>query len=316
MKLGTIERDGEAHLVVQVGERYMADVTRAARAGSWSQSSLPLSLREVVDAFGAGDRRPLEALAAFARAAEEGRLPELLDAGHPSVRWLPPLLPSKIIGIGLNYWDHCREQNVEPPRQPVLFPKWGNALNGHLRPIALPEESDQVDFEAELAVVVGRRASRLDEAEALGAVFGYTTFNDVTARDFQREGGQWGRGKSQDTFAPMGPWVVTADEVPDPQSLPIRCRVNGTLYQDSNTREMIFPVRRLLAFISRGITLYPGDVIATGTPHGVGVFRKPPIFLRPGDRVEVEIEGIGRLVNPVVAAGEAPALEWPARGPR
>lgn len=311
MKLGTIERDGEAHLVVLVDGGLMADVTRAARSGRFERLPLPLSLEGLVRAFAAGDRRPMEAVQSVVEAALGGRLDELVEADSPRVRWLPPLRPSKIVAIGNNYWDHCREQKVDPPARPILFPKWPNAFNAHRRPIAMAEGSDQVDFEAELAVVVGRPARRLPEGEALQAVFGYTAFNDVTARDYQRGDRQWARGKSQDTFAPMGPWVVTADEVGDPQDLAIRCRVNGVVYQDSSTREMIFPVRVLLSFISQGITLHPGDVVATGTPHGVGVFRNPPVFLRPGDEVEVEIEKVGRLSNPVVAAHEASALELP-----
>lgn len=293
----------------------MVDVTRAARTPRWSSEKLPLSLKRLVDAFDAGDGGPMDAVRRLAEAAQAGSHDELLEADSPAIEWLPPLVPSKIVAIGLNYWDHCREQKVEPPKQPVLFPKWLNALNAHRRPIAMAEGSDKVDFEAELAVVVGRRSRRLAAERALEAVFGYTTFNDVTARDYQKGDGQWGRGKSQDTFAPMGPWVVTADEISDPQRLRIACRVNGVTYQDSTTAEMIFPVRDLLAFISRGMTLMPGDVIATGTPDGVGVYRTPPVFLKPGDVVEVEIEGIGRLVNPVVAADQAGMLELPSRWP-
>ncbi|HEY8425196.1 MAG TPA: fumarylacetoacetate hydrolase family protein [Limnochordales bacterium] len=314
MHLATILRGDEAHLVVRV-DGYMVDVTRAARLPRWSGEGLPLSLRRLVDAFAAGDPGPMEAVRRLVEAARAGQHDELLEVDAPSIVWLPPLVPSKMIAIGLNYWDHCREQHVEPPRQPVLFPKWPNALNAHRRPIALPEGSNQVDFEAELAVIVGRRCKGLAAETALEAVFGYTTFNDVTARDFQKGDGQWGRGKSQDTFAPVGPWVATADEIPDPQALRIACRVNGVTYQDSTTAEMIFPVRELLAFITRGITLLPGDLIATGTPHGVGVFRTPQVFLQPGDQVEVEIERIGRLVNPVVAPGEAGMLELPSRWP-
>ncbi|MEW6046493.1 MAG: fumarylacetoacetate hydrolase family protein [Bacillota bacterium] len=314
MKLGTILRDGEAHLVARAGD-YMVDVTRAARTARWASEGLPLSLRRLVDAFDAGDPGPMKAVRRLVEAAMAGSYDELLEPESPSIAWLPPLVPPKIIAIGLNYWDHCREQKVEPPKQPVLFAKWTNALNAHRRPIAMAEGSDKVDFEAELGVIVGKKARRLSEERALSAVFGYTTFDDVTAREYQKGDGQWIRGKSQDTFAPFGPWVVTADEIPDPQRLRIACRVNGVTYQDSTTAEMIFPVRHLLAFISRGITLTPGDVIATGTPNGVGVFRNPPVFLKPGDTVEVEIEGIGRLVNPVVAATEASALELPSRWP-
>jgi 2-keto-4-pentenoate hydratase/2-oxohepta-3-ene-1,7-dioic acid hydratase in catechol pathway len=159
-----------------------------------------------------------------------------------------------------------------------------------------------VDFEAELAVVIGRRCKTVAASEALSYVAGYTCLNDVSARDFQRGDGQWVRAKSQDTFGPMGPYLVTSDEIPDPQTLPIRCLVNGQILQDSNTSKMIFPVNELIAFLSRGITLEAGDVISTGTPHGIGVVRKPPIFLKAGDEVVVEIDGVGRLSNSVQAA--------------
>ncbi|WP_324717107.1 fumarylacetoacetate hydrolase family protein [Carboxydochorda subterranea] len=314
MKLATIHRGGEAHLVVRAGAG-MVDVTQAARTPGWSTGELPLSLIGLVRAWGAGDRRPMEAVRRLVEAAEQGRYGEILDPEAPEIEWLPPVVPSKVMCIGLNYWDHCREQHVDPPKRPILFAKWPNAYNAHRRPIAMAEGSDQVDFEAELAVIIGRRSRRLVDATALEAVFGYTTFNDVTARDYQKGDGQWVRGKSQDTFAPMGPWVATADEIPDPQKLRIVCRVNGVAYQDSSTAEMIFPVRALLAFISQGITLEPGDVLATGTPDGVGVYRKPPVFLKPGDVVEVEIERIGRLVNPVVRAAEASALDLDVRWP-
>ncbi|HEY8497817.1 MAG TPA: fumarylacetoacetate hydrolase family protein [Limnochordales bacterium] len=314
MRLGTILRGDEAHLVVRV-DGSMVDVTRAARTARWASEGLPLSLRRLVDAFDAGDPRPMEALKRLVEAARAGAHDELLEADSPAIRWLPPLVPPKMLAVGLNYWDHCREQNAEPPRQPVLFPKWPNALNAHRRPIALAPGSRQVDFEAELAVIVGRRSRGLRPERALEAVFGYTTFNDVTARDYQKGDGQWGRGKSQDTFAPVGPWVVTADEIPDPQGLRIGSRVNGAAFQASTTAEMIFPVQELLAFITQGITLVPGDLIATGTPAGVGVYRNPPVFLKPGDEVEVEIEGIGRLVNPVVGPDEAGMLELPSRWP-
>jgi len=163
--------------------------------------------------------------------------------------------------------------------------------------------------EAELAVVIGRRCRGASVSEALDYVAGYTCLNDVSARDFQRGDGQWVRAKSQDTFGPMGPYLVTPDEIPDPQTLPIRCSVNGQLLQDSNTGKMIFPVNELIAFLSRGITLEPGDVISTGTPHGIGAVRKPPVFLKPGDEVVVEIEGVGRLSNPVKAAPVQASIE-------
>jgi 2-keto-4-pentenoate hydratase/2-oxohepta-3-ene-1,7-dioic acid hydratase in catechol pathway len=166
----------------------------------------------------------------------------------------------------------------------------------------LPPETQQVDYEAELAVVIGRHCKGASKQDALNYVAGYTCLNDVSARDFQFGDNQWVRSKSQDTFGPMGPYLVTSDDIADPQTLPIRCLVNGRVLQDSNTSKMIFGVRDLISFLSQGITLEPGDVISTGTPHGVGFARKPPIFLKAGDQVVVEIDGVGRLSNRVVGA--------------
>jgi 2,4-diketo-3-deoxy-L-fuconate hydrolase len=219
-----------------------------------------------------------------------------------SVRVLAPLRPGKIICVGLNYMDHCREQKIDPPDRPTLFAKFPTSVIGPGEEIRWPADfSDQVDYEAELAVVMGRTARGVSDARALDYVFGFTVANDVSARDVQFSDKQWIRGKSADTFCPLGPLVVTRDEIADPQALPIKCRVNGVTLQDSSTREMIFPVARIVSFISRAITLEPGDVILTGTPDGVGVFRDPKVFLKPGDKVEVEIDGLGILTNPVGA---------------
>jgi 2-keto-4-pentenoate hydratase/2-oxohepta-3-ene-1,7-dioic acid hydratase in catechol pathway len=213
----------------------------------------------------------------------------------------PLFTPRNVICIGLNYKDHAAEGGVPLPEKPVVFAKLNGCVIGPNAPIILPPDTKQVDYEAELAVVIGRRCKGASEADALNYVAGYTCMNDVSARDFQFGDNQWVRAKSQDTFGPMGPYLVTSEDVPDPQTLPIRCTVNGRVLQDSNTDKMIFGVRYLISFISRGITLEPGDVISTGTPHGVGFARKPPIFLNAGDEVVVEIDGIGRLSNPVKA---------------
>ena len=218
-----------------------------------------------------------------------------------AARLLPPIHnPVKVIGIGLNYMDHCREQHVEPPPHPILFAKFPTAIIGPDQEITWSEGlTVKVDYEAELGVVIGRRARNVSRDEALDFVFGYTCVNDVSARDLQYGDRQWIRGKSQDTFCPIGPVIVTADEIPDPNLLGISCRINGRIFQESNTAEMIFDVPDLVAFITEGITLEPGDVIASGTPHGVGVFHDPPRFLKAGDTVEIEIEKIGVLRNPV-----------------
>jgi len=213
----------------------------------------------------------------------------------------PPIPnPRKVIGIGLNYADHAREQNVQPPESPMVFAKFPTAVIGPGRAITWPEgSSNKVDYEAELAVVIGRRARQVSAAEAYDFIAGYTIANDVSARDVQFSDGQWVRGKSFDTFCPLGPYLLTTDEVADPHRLEILCRVNGEVLQHSNTDQLIFDIPTLVEFISRTSTLLPGDVICTGTPHGVGVFRDPQVFLKPGDVVEVEIEGLGRLRNPV-----------------
>jgi 2-keto-4-pentenoate hydratase/2-oxohepta-3-ene-1,7-dioic acid hydratase in catechol pathway len=213
-----------------------------------------------------------------------------------------------LICIGLNYRDHAAESNMAIPKQPIVFSKFSTAVIAPGEPVVLPATSTQVDYEAELAVVIGRRAKDVTREHALDYVLGYTCFNDVSARDFQFADGQWQRGKSCDTFAPMGPTIVTADEVPDPHKLSIKLVLNGQAMQDSNTDQFIFGIPELIEFLSQTITLEPGDVIATGTPPGVGFARKPPVFLKPGDNMEVVIESVGTLNSPVVAAEKAAAM--------
>jgi 2-keto-4-pentenoate hydratase/2-oxohepta-3-ene-1,7-dioic acid hydratase in catechol pathway len=219
-----------------------------------------------------------------------------------SIEFLPAVYPGKILAIGRNYADHAAEGGSDLPKAPLLFNKLPNALSAHNRPVVLPLISEQVDYEAELAVVIGARATRVDEAQAFDYIFGYSLINDVSARDLQFGDGQWTRGKSLDTFAPLGPFITTRDEVQDVQSLKIEGLLNGQVMQTSNTSKMIFQVAHLVSYLSQGITLEPGDVIATGTPDGVGIFRKPPVLLKPGDVFEVKIEKLGTLRNPVVAS--------------
>jgi 2-keto-4-pentenoate hydratase/2-oxohepta-3-ene-1,7-dioic acid hydratase in catechol pathway len=219
---------------------------------------------------------------------------------HEVVLQAPIRRPGKIICVGLNYHDHCREQGVEPPTHPILFSKFANAVTHSGTPVTRPAATEQLDLECELAVVIGRRASRVARAEAMDAVFGYTILNDVTMRDLQREDRQWLRAKGSDGFAPMGPAVVTADELGDPQAVRLGSSVNGDAWQASSTAEMIFDIPTLVAFASRTITLEPGDVIATGTPAGVGHYQRPPRYLAEGDVMRCEIEGIGAIENPVV----------------
>jgi 5-carboxymethyl-2-hydroxymuconate isomerase len=225
------------------------------------------------------------------------------DPARPApadARRLAPLRPASIVAIGLNYLDHIRETGMERPQRPLVFTKLRTAVIGPEETIRIPADiTDQVDWEVELAVVIGTTARDVQPAAALDHVFGYTVANDVSARDVQFSDGQWARGKSLDTFCPLGPEVVTRDDVPDPQALGLRTRVNGETVQDSSTAEMLFGVRELIAFCSRSFTLLPGDVLLTGTPWGCGAFMTPPRFLAAGDVVETEVDGIGTLRNPV-----------------
>lgn len=214
---------------------------------------------------------------------------------------LPIERPDKIICVGLNYRDHAEEQGVELPEAPLLFAKWANTLIGPGEPIVIPPLVTQCDYEAELGVVIGTRVKAVSKENALEAVRGYICANDVTARDLQFSDGQWTRGKSPDTFCPVGPALVPAAEVSDPHNLRIRAIVSGEVLQDSTTANLIFGVDEIISHVSQTMTLDPGDLILTGTPAGVGVFRDPQRLLRAGDEVTIEIEGIGSLTNPVVA---------------
>jgi 2-keto-4-pentenoate hydratase/2-oxohepta-3-ene-1,7-dioic acid hydratase in catechol pathway len=214
----------------------------------------------------------------------------------------PVVAPQKVICVGLNYRDHAEESGQPIPEEPILFPKFANSVIGPGATIVVPPVVAQPDYEAELGVVMGRRTSAVSETEALAHVGGYVCLNDVSARDLQFRSSQWMLGKAVDTFLPCGPWLVTADEIVDPQDLGIRCLVDGEVVQDSSTKQMIFGVAELVAFISRTITLEAGDVIATGTPPGVGMARTPPRWLQDGDEVTVEIERIGALTNEVRVA--------------
>jgi 2-keto-4-pentenoate hydratase/2-oxohepta-3-ene-1,7-dioic acid hydratase in catechol pathway len=215
---------------------------------------------------------------------------------------LAPVTPGKIVAIGLNYLDHIRESGLEPPARPLVFAKFPSSVIGPGEPIVIDQRvTERVDWEVELAVVIGRPARDVAPADALDHVLGYTVANDVSARDLQFSDGQWVRGKSLDTFCPLGPVVLTADEVPDPQALHLVCRVNGEVVQDATTDLMVFGVAELISFCSRSFTLDAGDVLLTGTPWGCGEFMDPRRSLAPGDVVECEIDGIGTLRNPVIA---------------
>ncbi len=211
--------------------------------------------------------------------------------------------PGKIVAVALNYRDHAREQNLDLPKAPLLFAKWPSAVIHDGEPIVIPPFAHAVDYEAELGVVIGKRVRGISASNALDAVAGYVCANDISARDLQFADGQYSRGKSLDTFCPLGPGLASAEEVGDPNDLRIRCLVNGEVMQDSSTSEMIFSVGEVIAYVTAGITLEPGDLVLTGTPAGTGYARSPQILLRHGDLVTVDIEKVGSIANPVVVSG-------------
>jgi 2-keto-4-pentenoate hydratase/2-oxohepta-3-ene-1,7-dioic acid hydratase in catechol pathway len=258
-------------------------------------ATLSVDATATVDELIAAGPAAWEAARVVARAAlEDGEAlePGMLDA--------PLKSPSKIACVGLNYHDHCRETGMAAPERPLIFAKFPSSLVGPGAAIEWPDGlTEQVDWEVELAVVIGRRIRHASEHEALEAIFGYSAANDVSARDLQFADQQWVRAKSIDSFCPLGPVIVTPDEFGDPQDKRLVTRVNGETMQDSTTAEMIFSVAEIVSFLSRACTLETGDLILTGTPWGVGGFRDPPVFLKPGDTVEVEVEGIGVLANNV-----------------
>jgi 2-keto-4-pentenoate hydratase/2-oxohepta-3-ene-1,7-dioic acid hydratase in catechol pathway len=287
MRLGSYyDGDGALRACALVREATLLDLGAA-------DESLPLHLLTVVNHL--DDLTP-RIIQLIREAPADACVP--LDA----VQLGPPIRPGKIIGIGLNYRDHAAETGQALPEFPTVFAKFPNAVTGPSEPIRLPASSAQVDYEGELGVVIGRRSRAVPQSEALAVVAGYVIVNDVSARDVQNRTSQWTLGKSFDSFAPIGPFLVTADEIPDPQQLALAVRVNGELVQDSTTANMVFSVAELVCLLSEVITLEPGDLIATGTPGGVGAARVPPLFLRDGDIVEVAIEGLGSLRNPVAAA--------------
>ena len=316
MRLLTFRHEGSDSIGALRGERVIP-LTRAyashlhslgiASPFQLAQAQLPDDMLELLQAW---ERTQVAVQRAIehveARLSESGGprgpMGERLLLPLSEIKPLAPIpRPGKLLCIGLNYSDHAAEIEMKKPERPILFSKYATCVIGPGDPVVLPTISNQVDYEAELGVVIGKTARKVAVEDALEYVAGYTVFNDVSARDAQLGDGQWVRGKSFDTFAPMGPALVTRDEVPDPHNLNISLRLNGAVMQDSNTRHLIFDVNQLIAFLSQAITLEPGDVIATGTPSGVGMGRKPPVFLKPGDRMVIEIESVGVLESPVVA---------------
>lgn len=289
MKLVSFVHDGASRvgaLHAQDGRQVIIDLNRA-------DPRLPTGIIPFLEGGESARARARDILATAD--AADGLQPSAVTLKAPIPR------PGKIICIGLNYRDHAAESNMPIPEVPTVFSKYANAVIGHGEPIVIPRVTDQIDYEGEMAFVIGRRARHVAEGEALSYVAGYMPFNDVSARDFQMRTSQWTIGKTFDTFAPMGPALVTADEIPDPHNLDIRVTVSDEVLQASNTRNLIFSVPSLVAYLSQVMTLEPGDVVATGTPGGVGFVRQPPRFLRPGEMVRIEIEGLGTLENPVTA---------------
>ncbi len=249
-----------------------------------------------------------EVLEALVGSGEPARSPKGLLRPLEATRLRAPIpCPSKVTGVGLNYASHAHEQGKEPPGRPVFFMKSVNVICGPGDPIVLPPNSAQVDYEAEFAVVIGKGGRRISEEDAYEHIAGYMILNDVSARDMQYSDRQWFRGKSCDTFGPTGPWIVTRDELADPHRLRIFLTLNGKTMQDSNTGDMIFKIPYLVSYLSQSLTWEVGDILSTGTPGGVGHYRQPQVFLKPGDTVSITVEGLGTLVNPVAG---------PVAGPR
>jgi len=283
MKLVSYQLDGEKIHLGAIKGHQIVNLHHA------SAQNLPNDMLEFLNAGEAAIRTATEVLAGTGDGISIG-----------SARLLAPIInPSKVIAIGLNYMDHIRETGIGVPELATMFCKFPSSIIGSSADICWSSAlTQQVDYEAELAVVIGKTARHVSEADAYDYIAGYMNCNDVSARDLQfRPGDQWLRGKCLDNFCPLGPWLVTSDEIEDPHNLSIRCRLNGQLMQDSNTREMIYRIPYLIQYLSEAFTLLPGDVIATGTPHGVGAFRDPPIWLGDGDIVTIEVEGLGVLSN-------------------
>ena len=309
MKLAQFKtREATGHRLGLLVNEKLIDLIALARAVKLSGApavSWLLDDANTLDVIRRGNEA-LEELSALLNDAGQSTIlrDERVALNPDAVEFLPPVYPGKILAIGRNYVDHAIEGGEAPPPAPLIFNKLNNSLSAHRSQIILPAISSQVDYEAELAVVIGRRCSRVSEAEALDYVFGYTPINDVSARDLQFGDGQWVRGKGLDGFAPLGPFITTRDEIEDAHALKIEGRLNGQVMQSSNTCKMIFKIPYLISYISQGITLDAGDVIATGTPEGVGIFRQPPVLLKAGDVFEVTIEKLGTLRNTVAAREE------------
>ncbi|HUI42334.1 MAG TPA: fumarylacetoacetate hydrolase family protein [Terriglobia bacterium] len=312
MKLVTYEKENGAAPGVVVGDA----VVDVGAALEWAAQLAVLdeTTRPALSTIAAGGAPPRDMIDLVSRGPDYLAALNLLtsataraDASPPGSRTplakarlrAPITRPPKITCVGLNYADHAHEQGIEPPEVPVFFLKSSNTIAGPGDPIRIPPNTAQPDYEAELAVVIGKGGSRIPRERVWEHVAGYTILNDVTARDMQHGDQQWFRGKSCDTFAPTGPWIVTREEIPDPHALAISLTLNGRTMQDSNTSNLIHKIDFLISYLSQSLTWEPGDLISTGTPPGVGVFRNPPVFIKAGDEISVTVERIGTLTNPV-----------------
>jgi acylpyruvate hydrolase len=314
MRFVTYQRDGQSRsgaqldeLIIDLNRAYYSAVKHIGNEDELAVAAMRVPT-DMIDLLRGGDTSLKAAQQAldFVRSQLKEKDNTLEQQGIvyalESVSLLQPVLrPGKVICLGLNYRDHAKEAGMAIPEYPVLFHKVAGSLIGHNQPVVVPRSSSKIDFEGELTIIIGRRGKYIAEHEALSYIAGYTIGNDVSARDLQFRTSQWTTGKMLDTFGPIGPALVTCDEVPDPNALQIKTTLNGQVMQHGNTAEMIFRVPFIVSYISEIVTLEPGDVILTGTPAGIGNTRTPPVFMKPGDTVSVEIERLGVLTNPLVA---------------
>ena len=314
MRLVTYHHEGQARSGAQIGGQII-DLNRAYAAllrhrdddeeMAVANARVPTDMIALLQGGETSLKATQDALTFISSQLETGdaarKLAGIVYAVEQIAFLAPVLRPGKVICLGLNYRDHAAEAGMAVPDYPILFHKVAGSLTGHSQPIIVPRTSSQIDYEGELAVIVGKRGKYIAEQDALAYVAGYCVANDVSARDLQFRTSQWTAGKMLDTFGPLGPALVTKDEVPDPHALSIRTLLNGQVMQDANTADMIFRVPHIISYISEIVTLEAGDVIMTGTPSGIGNTRKPQVFMKPGDTVTVEIERLGTLTNPLVA---------------
>ncbi len=310
MRLVTFEDEPKRNRLGAVADGVVVDLNAAyralleergeRRAGELSVEAVPPEMLAFLDSGDRAMNAARDALKLIARLGADGARERGLARRAESVRLCAPVpRPTKLILVGLNYRDHAEEAGMKIPEVPTIFSKYANCVIGPGDAIKIPKVSAMIDYEAEYAFVIGRAGRDITPDRAMDYVAGYTIVNDVSCRDYQMKTGQWMIGKTFDTFAPMGPYLVTRDEIADPHNLEISLQLNGQRMQHSNTRNLIFKTEHLIAFLSQVFTFEPGDVVSTGTPAGVGYARKPPVFMKAGDRVRIEVEGLGALENPV-----------------